>query len=285
MRFIPSSADAWRALASLAALLLAACTNIEMPDASNGAVIENPDIDLSKYELTFDEDFNRLSVSAWRCDTTWIAHTPWRGDFGHARFADPSRRFPFVARQSMLRIEARKEPDGAWLSGLLSSRNTCWEGFAQQYGYFEARAMLPEGAGFWPAFWLIGVDRDSYTAEIDVIEHHGHAPERFTSTIHIHPRVEGVERYIAYHVEEVTPGVLSNRFNLYGVEIGEEETVFYFNRKEIWRTPTVPELRQPFFPLINLAMDAGFITEDTPDQAFMYVDYVRVWRRKPGAND
>src|SRR5690606_9699892 len=109
---------------------------------------------------------------------------------------------------------ARKEPDGMWLSGLLSARNTCGEGFSQQYGYFEARAILPVGDGMWPAFWLIGVDRSRFTAEIDVFEHHGHKPGVFTSTVQTHPRADGVERYNAHNFHMVDAGVLTDRFNL-----------------------------------------------------------------------
>lgn len=267
----------------LVAFAAAACTNVDMPDTSVNSVAGAPDIDIAEYETTFEENFNRLDVSGRRCDTRWIAHTPWNGDFGFAHFTDPSRRFPFIAQKSVLRIEARKQPDGAWLSGLLSAYNTCNEGFAQQNGYFELRAMLPVGAGMWPAFWLIGVDRSRFTAEIDVFEHHGHMPEKFVSTVQLHPRAEGVERYNVNSTYTVEPGTLSNSFNLYGVEIGDEETVFYFNRKEIWRTPTPPEFRQPFYPLVNLAMDEGFTTEETQSPAYMYVDYLRVYRRKDAA--
>ena len=262
-------------------LLAAACTNVEMPDTSQSSLTGPPDIDLSQYERTFTEDFNRLDASGRRCDTRWIAHTPWGGDFGYARFADPSRGFPFIAHRGVLRIEARKEPDGKWLSGLLAARNTCGEGFSQKYGYFEARAMLPEGDGFWPAFWLMARDSEEYSAEIDVFEHHaGIEPERFSSTLHVHPKAEGVRRLQKGNLHEVPEGFLSKRFNLYGVDITEENIVIYFNRQEIWRAETPPEMNAAFFPLINLAMDEGYTTDETPSPAFMYVDYVHAYQRK-----
>lgn len=56
-----------------------------------------PTLNLDGYRLTFDEDFKdtELSVSAWGPGTRWIAHTPYAGDFGDARFADPTKDFPF----------------------------------------------------------------------------------------------------------------------------------------------------------------------------------------------
>jgi len=237
------------------------------------------DIDLSDFDGTFEAQFDRrLDVSAWDCDTEWIAHTPWNGDFGAAQFADPVPGFPFRIKRGLLRIEAAR--DGGWKAGLLSSRNTCGEGFAQQFGYFEMRAMLPEGDGFWPAFWLIGVDRSLYTAEIDVFEHHGAKPAQFTSTIHVHPRAEGVNRVLAGHTLPVEEGLLYKGFNTYGVSVEEDDIVFYFNRKETWRTPTSNHFKQPLFVLFNLGMEASEISNSTPQPAFMYVDYVRAYQRK-----
>jgi len=41
-------------------------------------------LDLSKYVLTFSDEFDYLSVSADRPGTRWTAHTPYGGDFGDA---------------------------------------------------------------------------------------------------------------------------------------------------------------------------------------------------------
>ena len=78
-------------------------------------------IDLSSYTLTFDEEFDRLDVSSRGPGTRWIAHTPWNGDFGDAKFADPGPDFPFTVRDGILRIEARKHGGDGWQSGLLAS--------------------------------------------------------------------------------------------------------------------------------------------------------------------
>jgi hypothetical protein len=46
--------------------------------------------DLTGYTLVFDEEFNGpLSVSAYGPGTKWIAHTPYKGDFGEAWFCNP----------------------------------------------------------------------------------------------------------------------------------------------------------------------------------------------------
>lgn len=270
-------------MAAFLAFAGAACAGPDFPEPVDALPAVEPDIDLSQYKITYEENFNRLDISGRRCDSEWIAHTPWNGDFGSAVFVDPSRGFPFKTKKGLLRIEAQKDPSHGWLSGLLSGYNTCDEGFTQKFGYFEIRTMLPAGDGFWPAFWLIGVDRENYTAEIDIFEHHGVNPDQFASTVHVYPRAEGVSEVNLSYTHKVPENALVSGFNTYGVSIEEEDTVFYFNRKEIWRVKTSEEFKQPLYILLNLAMDAGETTDMTPSPAFMYVDYVRVYAKKDGA--
>ena len=51
----------------------------------------------------------------------WIAHTPWNGDFGDARFADPHPNGPFSMKDGILSITASKDRDGRWTSGLIAA--------------------------------------------------------------------------------------------------------------------------------------------------------------------
>src|ERR1700730_935706 len=46
----------------------------------------------------------------------WIAHTPWNGDFGDTRFADPHPNGPFSMKDGILSITASKDRDGRWTS-------------------------------------------------------------------------------------------------------------------------------------------------------------------------
>ncbi len=255
-------------------------SNAPFPPLDNAAPEpEDPDINLENYVMTFNEDFDEaVDVSAGECTTRWIAHTPWNGDFGAARFSDPVPGFPFRTKKGLLRIEASDE--GGWKSGLLSSHNKCGGGFDQKFGYFEIRTKLPAGVGYWPAFWLIGSDRSRFTAEIDVFEHHGVRPNQFSTTIHVHPRVDDVTRILASGSHTVEEGLLYRGFNTFGVSVEDDFMVFFLNRKEIWRTPTGAEFKQPLFILLNLGLEPSEVSEATPSPAYMYVDYVRAYMRK-----
>jgi beta-glucanase (GH16 family) len=270
-----------KAAAALFCGVVCSCTTAPFPSLDNAYTPEGePDIDLGAYKVTFDDEFNRIKATSMRCGKGWYAHTPWDGDFGASRFGDPSSGFPFVAKGGMVRIEASKDSDGRWFSGLLSSRNACGEGFAQQFGYFEMRAKLPTGDGFWPAFWLVGVENSDFTAEVDVVEMHTTRPDKIESTLHVFPHKEGGETINVSSTHVTPPGAMANGFNTYGVSIEEDITIFYFNRREYWRTPTPKEFHQPLSILFNLAMEGSDINDSTPNPAYMYVDYVKVFSRQ-----
>ena len=254
---------------------LAAAEPQAMPD---DPVTGRSCIDPQAADASFAEEFDLpLDVSAWGPGTRWIAHTPWAGDFGDARFLDPGENGPFTVEHGILTIEAKRNTNGKWGSGLLASVDRNGKGFSQAYGYFEARAKLPDGPGVWPAFWLIGRNLDSKTAEIDVMEFRGAKPDGYTSSLHVWDRTGGPHdrQYERHVVFDGTHHV--DRFNTYGVHVGPERTTFYFNRCPVWTAQTRPEHRQPLYVLVNLALGGSFPIDETPNPSRMEVDWVRVW--------
>jgi hypothetical protein len=67
-------------------LVLFALLDIATP--ADNAHAQTPAINLPpNYQLVFNEDFTKpFSVSEYGPGTTWIAHTPYGGDFGKAWF-------------------------------------------------------------------------------------------------------------------------------------------------------------------------------------------------------
>jgi beta-glucanase (GH16 family) len=245
----------------------------------NGRIVAQGDrLDLDLYVLTFSDEFDDLSVSAAGTHTRWTAHTSYNGDFGDARFADPTADFPFSIADGILRIEARKGADETWRSGLLSSMGPTGSGFAQKFGYFEIRAKLPDGPGTWPAFWLLGVDRTARFAELDVFEFYGHATDQFHSAIHVWNA--GKEEVGRGNIHKVPARSLVDQFNTYGVAVRPDWTIFYLNRQEVWRIKSESEFAQPMYILIDLALGSGWPIDKTPNPSFMYVDYVRAYAVK-----
>ncbi len=235
-------------------------------------------LDTSKMTLTFEENFDSLSVSPWGPGTRWIAHTPWNGDFGGARFTDPKGDFPFKTEDGMLRITAARDGKGVWRSGLLASVDSKGNGFSQEYGYFEMRARLPDGPGVWPAFWLIGKDRSKSTAEIDVVEYYGDKPGGYSATVHVWHR--GGKHDSDFSRINVFGNASPTDLHTYGVKIDSDFIRMYFDGKFVWKTKVLPEHRQPMYILLNLGIVDSITKMVASDPSFMFVDYVRAYQFK-----
>ena len=239
-----------------------------------------PSLNLAGYHLTFDEDFTQptLSVSAWGPGTRWIAHTPYAGDFGDARFADPKKGFPFTLENGVLRIEARKT-NGRWQSGLLASVDPKGQGFSQRYGYFEMRARLPKGPGVWPAFWLLGVpnlkDKSVTQIEIDVVEQYGAHPNALHTTVHLWGPGG---KHTAEGKQFVVSG-MTDDFHRYGVMVDAENITFYFDGVELHRCKTPEAAKVPLYLLVDLALGSGWPIDKTHNPSFLDVDYVRAYAK------
>lgn len=266
-----------RRLLALAAL----CGALSACDQSPaGTRPSSRDLDISSYTRTFNEDFEHLDISAWGPGTKWIAHTPWHGDFGDAEFSDPMPGFPFATASTILRVEARKGADGRWRSGLISSRDHDGlgdTGFAQQYGYFEIETKLPKGTGVWPAFWLVGVTPRP-RAEIDAFEYYGNAPDTYHANVHVW--ADDDAKFGDGKLVAIPPGGATGQFNRYGVRIDRDWVTFFFNRKEVWRTPTRPEFRQPMYMLADLALGSGWPIDKVPNPSFMYIKSISAYERR-----
>ncbi|MHC2105045.1 MULTISPECIES: glycoside hydrolase family 16 protein [unclassified Methylobacterium] len=242
-------------------------------------------LQLCRYKKVFADDFNDLSVSKSNNERArWSAHTPWNGDFGDAQFidpidifADPEKNAPFIVKDGILKIRARKHENGKWTSGLLSSADPTTAGFALMYGYFEARMKLPPGPGVWPAFWLNSnksKDDKTPSVEIDVLEYYGQFPDGFHSVWHIWDKVDPKKNTGGEIITSVPSGSLNDSFHTYGVDVTKEWIVFYLDRREIGRTPTPPEHTKPLMILVNLALGSGWPIDKTPNPSDLLVDYV-----------
>ena len=238
-------------------------------------------LDFCRLEPVFVDDFDDLSVAPREIqDRRWIAHTPWNGDFGDAIFTDPGDGFPFAVKNGIATIIAKKDYEGVWRSGLLASADGNTNGFALQYGYFEARVKMPAGPGVWPAFWL-GTNeprnRTEPSLEIDIIEYYGHAPDGFESALHIWHK-NPVRAESQGKSTKVDVNSLTDRFNTFGVKVDPSFIVYYFNRQPIWKLETPAIHKMPLLLMANLALGSGYSIEKTPNPSVMEIDYIHAYR-------
>ncbi len=207
--------------------------------------------------------------------------------------------------QGNMVITARREPFQGF--NFTSARINTRGNFDQQFGRFEARIQMPGGRGVWPAFWMLGAnieiepDDDPNTViwpfpgEIDITEQRGQEPFRTHGSMHGPGYSAGQALTSSFDLDNDR---FDEGFHEYAIEWRPEQVEFFidgvrFNtisREDVpaggdWVFDDVDAdgnegTGQPFFILLNVAVEGTFVGDTTPTTAFpqeMIVDYVRVY--------
>lgn len=251
--------------------------------------------------LIFADDFDGpLSISNDGRGAKYMAHKPGGGDFSGWQFSNVlGDGKPFGQKETWLRIAARKDkesPKGR--SGLIASVNRDFEGvWAQAPCYLECRFTAQSAIGTWPAFWTLALG-DEGTDELDVVEAYGgmgkgnpnHPGYSIVSHFWKQKNPDGTEKKsFSTRVPIMELGgrsYWSSTFHTYGVYVGLDDTVYYFDDIEVLRHPTNGvSIRYPHFFMINYSI--GGISrwpidlERYDNGSDMWVDYVRVYAKEP----
>ena len=156
------------------------------------------------------------------------------------------------------------------------------------YGKIEAVMKMPEGRGFWPAFWLLGenIDKDGWPecGEVDILEFRGENLFEMRGSLH-GPGYSAGENL----GRDFDTGVdLSAGFHTYGIVWSKQGVSFEFDGK-----PYFSALKKdlvggrewvfdhPFFLILNLAVGGTYLDEPdetTPFPSELTIDTVRVYR-------
>jgi beta-glucanase (GH16 family) len=244
-------------------------------------------MDLGNYEIVFEEQFNQDQLSPeWKNSFYWGDRT-LPGNRELQFYIEPGYAgltiSPFAIRDGVLSIIADKADEAtrpkinnmAYTSGLLNSERL----FSQQYGYFEVRARMPRGLGFWPAFWLLPLD-GGWPPEIDVVEVLGHQTNVAYGSIHWKDST-GVKRQSSPAVSRLFD--TADGFHTYGVDWQPDRITWYYDGVQVGTAANFV-FDQPMYMLLNLAVGGywpGNPDATTPFPSVMEVDYVRAWRKKP----
>ena len=176
-----------------------------------------------------------------------------------------------------------------------------------EYGFFEIRCKIPNGKGFWPAFWLYGFDNvEGVGPEIDIFEFAGNEPQKHTITLHkwwsnnghsmcpttkdygidfssgfhtfsaewdefkIVYRVDGDIKRIDYKYFDMTP---------VGLYDCQHHTPGFYKRNPLYPT-------KPASVILNLAISCegcpfgGPPNSSTTFPSALEIDYIHIYRRK-----
>jgi Ca2+-binding RTX toxin-like protein len=237
-------------------------------------------LDLSGYKLTFDDEFNSLSIANGKTAGNWYSgvHT----DFGVASFARGSTALaPFSVSNGVLDIKMQ-QVGGKWQTGLLQSVDANSQGFKQSYGYFEMRAQFPTGAGAWPGLWLISdenrQDPTKPRIEIDTVEAYAADPGLHT-TIHYTPGANTPDipsKIAGGDYENFKGSMFDGNFHTYGTMITPQWIISYYDGAEVARVAANDYTKSPFYMIFNLAMSDNGVKD--PNAVYdMHVDYIRAY--------
>lgn len=168
--------------------------------------------------------------------------------------------------------------------------------FSFCFGRLEFRAKLPTGQGMWPALWTLG---DNYLTiandekawplcgEIDVMELVGSSDpqnpfsnKKIMGTLHWGPDRDSHEQA---HKALLLADSPSDDYHIYAVEWDVDEMVWFVDDREYMRVSLDdPDMGMAFMQKHWIIMNINLYGHDdtTPDEAQMYVDYVRVYKEK-----
>jgi beta-glucanase (GH16 family) len=230
----------------------------------------------TNWTLTFNDDFNGTSLNrtVWRSD-----YFPNGGNGEMQQYVSDNSHNNYIVQNGMLQIVGRKEPlnGRSYTSGIVHTKSR----FLQKYGYFEIRAQVPNGKGFWPAFWLLP-DQDNWVPEIDVTEILCDRPNLTYMTLHYH-NTSGA--YVQTQSQYTGPD-FSAGWHTFAVDWEPNALVWYVDgveRKRVTDTTAIPNM--PLYLIANLAVGGSW--PGSPDSSTVFpgyfnIDYMRVWQKSSG---
>ncbi|RWZ58074.1 glycosyl hydrolase family protein [Halobacillus fulvus] len=273
----------------------------------NGVVVFSLNDQPSDWSLVWSDEFmgDQIDPEKWNLDEgNWLLDedgnpvSPGWGNNEKQYYTDSSENA--YVEDGKLTIEAKKEEtpvtDEFGSYDYTSAKLTTQDLFSKKYGKFEARMKLPEGQGYWPAFWMMPQDSVygvwPTSGEIDIMEAAGNDLESIGGTIHYgeafpNNTYQGKE----YHFPE---GEDYTDFHTYSVEWEPGEIRWYvdgelYQTLNNWFTKGENQadkysfpapFDQEFYLILNLAIGGwygGDPDESTEFPGKMEVDYVRAY--------
>jgi hypothetical protein len=170
---------------------------------------------------------------------------------------------------------------GTWNAGSLFSVDSTFAGFAQQYGYWEARVKMPaSGLGSWPSFCLYTTNQTGSTSEeVDIFEDYGNnydANSDGGALMRNHNWGTGPTEGSA-NIDPMASKTWLN-YHIYAFQADPKTCTFYLDGvpKAQFATPT-DYLVAPMYITLEHNIGGGWALTGLVANSEMDVDRVRVW--------
>lgn len=274
-------------------VLLAACGGT----ATSSVTSNNPSNGITKETLVWSDEFNGATSPSAPNPQNWTYDTG-AGGWGNGELetycaynsstapCDPKNPNAYVGTDGYLHIVARNST-GVYTSARLKSQGL--QSF--QYGRIEARIKMPEGQGFWPAFWMLGdnITTSPWPAcgEMDIMESIGKMSSTNYGSIH-GTGFTGTAIGTGYSLSNGTK--FGDAFHTFGILWSPKLLKYYVDSPtNVYATYTPASLPKggvwPFdggkyFFILNVAVGGAW--PGSPDKTTIFpqemlIDYVRVY--------
>ena len=251
----------------------------------------------SDYVLKWQDEFDGSELN--RDDWNVELHDPGWVNAELQAYVDSAENIFLRDGKLVLHPVQIKNDDGtfSYTSGRVNTQNK--HDFT--YGLFVAKARVPKGTGYLPAFWMMPQDENLYgqwprCGEIDIMEIHGSDPVQSYGTIHYgNPHNQNQGTYTSEGID------FSKDFHEFALEWLPGELIWYVDGVEFYRTSdwytategqgtiTYPApFDQPFHVILNLAVGGSWVgyPDDATFQSSDYeIDYVRIYQKAEGYDD
>jgi beta-glucanase (GH16 family) len=235
-------------------------------------------LDMSHMSLSFSDNFTNLNqwqqnAGYWLNDESEIyVNSSYTGTKG----TTPLGLNPYALTTSGLTITATPINSVAlaaqldnqqYYSGTLVTKST----FSQEYGYFDVRAKLPSGQGFWPAFWLLP-ENGSWPPEIDIFEQLSGNPNTVYVSTHTDQTGTPTSTSTAVQVANAT-----TQYHDYGVLWTASTISWYIDGVEVASEATPADLHQSMYLVLDLATGGAWGGAATGATGQFEIAYVKAY--------
>ena len=242
--------------------------------------------------LVWSDEFNSINGANWTNDVGGGGYGNNEREY-YTNGQNLSIQYDAQAGSNVIVFEARKDNPANY---------NCWYGRCEytsarmttsgkktfKYGRIEARMKLPQTAGIWPAFWMLGSNIGSVgwptCGELDIMEHIGSEAITVHGSMH-GPNYSGNTPFTGpyYFNENITSNyhVYAIEWDTNGVSYYVDNTKYYSVSRAQVQTYGNWVFDQPMFILFNLAVGGNWPGNPDGSSSFpqrMLVDYVRVYQ-------
>lgn len=288
-------------------------------DGQQVVLTQDGQCDYNDYILEFEDNFdgNTLDLSKWVLPYQGVlrnlSHSlekQWYANTGNTPAIPFSNNIE--VSNGTLKITARKESTpivGTYVSNFSTNPWTyTTESFDYSsaeidskykfgYGKYEIRCKIPNGRGFWPAFWMYGVDAGNINNEIDVFEFWDNSTSDHNMTVHYNGQMcltdyNGPDYSQAFHtftviwnnnkIEWYVDGDLKRRSTKFYTILGQTVDC---NGIQAFGQYILDKVfpKDPMNIITNLALQTGTYAPDnnTPFPSSLEIDYIRYYKQIP----